>query len=88
MVLGAGRSRVISMILLDIGRVLALGITAGAAVALVTAQAVRRLLYGLDPTDPAVLAAAVALLAVVGLAAAALPARRAAALNPASTLRD
>ena len=46
------------------------------------------LLYGLQPNDPATLAAAVITLLVIGLASAYLPARRAATLDPLTALRQ
>jgi ABC-type antimicrobial peptide transport system permease subunit len=45
------------------------------------------LLYGVSPIDLATFAGISALLAVVGIAAAAVPARRAARIEPAETLR-
>ena len=49
---------------------------------------VRSLLYGVAPNDPATLAGAVALLAVIALAAGAFPALRAARLDPVTALRE
>ena len=45
-------------------------------------------LYGVRPTDPATLTGAALILAVVGVAAAALPAWRAARLDPVAALRE
>ena len=45
------------------------------------------MLYGLGGTDPLSLAAAVLLLAVAGIIAGFLPARRAARINPLTALR-
>ena len=63
------------------------GIGAGLAGASVATRALRNLLYGVTPDDPLTLAAVVALLAIVALLACYLPARRAARLIPAVTLR-
>ena len=45
-------------------------------------------LFEVEPTDPATFAAASGLLAVISLLACLLPARRAAALDPAAALRS
>ena len=71
----------------------ALGITAtGAAVGLVAALAtsglLTSLLYQVRPTDPITLFGACAVLLVVGLAAAYIPAHRATTVDPARTLRE
>ena len=46
------------------------------------------LLFGVSPLDPLVLASAAAVMALVGLVAAALPASRAARVDPATALRS
>ena len=56
--LGASRSRVLAMILGDVGRMLAIGLAAGVVVALVAARGIGSLLFGLEPGDPATLAIA------------------------------
>ena len=86
--LGASRPRILAMILGDVGRMLAAGLALGIVLALVTSRAVGSLLYGMSPTDPATLALATALLLVAGLVAAAVPAKRAAGIDPAVTLRS
>jgi predicted permease len=85
--LGASRPRIVSMILGDVGRMLAVGVAVGAALALLAGQGVASLLYGLEPHDPGALAFAVLLLAGAGLLSAAIPAKRAAGIDPAVTLR-
>ena len=49
---------------------------------------VATLLYGLEPRDPATLAGAAAILALVGAVAGWLPAHRASRIDPAEVLRD
>jgi ABC-type antimicrobial peptide transport system permease subunit len=49
---------------------------------------VAALLYGLEPRDPATLAAAAIVLTVVGAAAGWVPAYRASRIDPAEVLRD
>jgi ABC-type antimicrobial peptide transport system permease subunit len=64
------------------------GIAIGTAVSLWAARFVGSLLYGLEPRDPATLAASAVVLAAVGLLAAGLPAREAARIDPAKVLRQ
>jgi putative ABC transport system permease protein len=86
--LGAGRGRVVRLVLFEAALLLAVGVVAGAALTLLASRAAASLLFGLKPYDPVTLIAAAALLAAVALAAAYLPARRAAALSPMTALRD
>lgn len=77
--------------LLIIGRALisvVLGIALGLGAALALTELVRSLLYGVEPTDPITLATGVGVLVLATLAAAFLPARRAAALEPTTALRQ
>jgi putative ABC transport system permease protein len=64
------------------------GILAGLLSAPLTGQTLRRMIYGVEAFDPAVYAGVAGLLAVVSLCAAALPALRAARLDPAEALRE
>jgi len=61
---------------------------AGTALTLVASRAAASMLFGLKPYDPLTLIAAAGLLAAVALAAAWVPARRAAALSPVTALRE
>jgi ABC-type antimicrobial peptide transport system permease subunit len=64
------------------------GLAIGIGGALATRQLVSALLFGVSATDPLIMfAVGVLLLAVTGIAAA-LPARRAAGVDPVITLRD
>jgi ABC-type antimicrobial peptide transport system permease subunit len=65
----------------------AIGVLAGGAGALALTRTLSTLLYGVTPHDPTTFAAAAAVLTVVALAAAALPAWRAARVDPAAALR-
>ncbi|HET9948498.1 MAG TPA: FtsX-like permease family protein, partial [Longimicrobiales bacterium] len=65
----------------------AAGLAAGTLAALLATRALESLLYGIGPTDPLTWAAVIAVLGGVALAACWVPARRAAAIDPASTLR-
>jgi ABC-type antimicrobial peptide transport system permease subunit len=63
------------------------GIAVGLPATLAGARLVRNMLYGLGGTDPLSLAAAAVVLAMAGLLAGYLPARRAARINPLTALR-
>jgi putative ABC transport system permease protein len=87
MALGAQRGQVVGLM---VGRGAVL-IAAGAAVGLlgsvVLSRYLRTLLFEISPLDPLTLAAAPVVLAIAGLLAAYLPARRAAAVDPLEALR-
>ena len=63
------------------------GVLAGIAGGLACARFLKTLLFQVSPADPAVLAAVVILFFVITLAACAIPARRAARIDPAVALR-
>jgi predicted lysophospholipase L1 biosynthesis ABC-type transport system permease subunit len=86
--LGAQPARVVRMILGETALLLGAGLAAGVCLALAAARLIASQLFGLAPSDPATLAAAVALLAAVALAAAYLPAHRASRVDPLMTLRQ
>ena len=66
---------------------IALGSAIGVAAALGLTRILSSLLYGVEATDPLALAGAVAVLLIVGVAAAFVPARRASLTDPAVVLR-
>jgi ABC-type antimicrobial peptide transport system permease subunit len=78
----------VKLILREAGMLLAAGLVVGAALALAAGSAARKLLFGLEPSDPSTLAMAIGCLAVVAVAASYLPARRAARLDPMIALRE
>jgi putative ABC transport system permease protein len=86
--LGAGRARIVAMILGDVGRMMVAGVAVGAVLALVAGRAIASLLYALNPNDPATLATAAGLLIAAGVLSAAGPARRAAGIDPVKALRE
>jgi ABC-type lipoprotein release transport system permease subunit len=67
--------------------VTALGLVAGLALAAAFTRLMQAALYGVAPLDPVSFAAAPLALAVVAFLACTLPARRAAATDPAIALR-
>ncbi|HKW46642.1 MAG TPA: ABC transporter permease [Gemmatimonadaceae bacterium] len=86
--LGAEQSRVVRMILGEVSRVVLAGTVLGVVLSSAVTRLVASFLYGVTPTDVSTLSASVALLAAVGIAAAAVPAWRAARLDPVAALRE
>ena len=88
MALGARRSKVAGMMLRE-GLVLAaIGIAVGTVAALGLTRLMASLLFGVDPVDLPTFGLVGATLAGVAALASWLPARRAAAVDPAVTLRQ
>lgn len=87
MALGADRIRVLTLVLREAALLVSIGVAAGAGLSLWIGRAAAALLYGIKPHDAASLIGASGLLSVVALAASYLPARRAAAEDPMSSLR-
>jgi putative ABC transport system permease protein len=86
--LGAERAAVVRMVLGEVARLLVTGTVVGVAIAAVSTRLLASFLFGLTPTDPFTLAASVAALATVALAAGAIPAWRAARVDPVEALRE
>jgi uncharacterized membrane protein YjgN (DUF898 family) len=63
--LGAEQARVVRMVLGDVLAIVAAGVVLGVALSLAMTRLVTTLLYGVRPTDPAMLIGAVLLLAVI-----------------------
>jgi predicted permease len=85
--LGAQPRQVLAATMGEGLRLVLAGLMAGAAGAWALTRIMRKLLYGVTATDPAIFAAAAILLVAVGLLACYLPARRAAAIDPMVALR-
>jgi predicted permease len=88
MAVGATRSNVLGLVLREAALVASVGIVVGLTGALALGHVVEGLVFELKPGDPRVLGTAVAGLALVALAAALGPARRAAAMDPMRALRS
>jgi putative ABC transport system permease protein len=87
MTLGATAGSVVRMVVRE-GKLLAiLGVAAGVALALALGKLAEGLLHDIKPHDSATLAAVATALLMVALAASAIPARRAARVDPIATLR-
>jgi len=87
MAFGADRQVVLSLILRDALKLVALGIGIGVPFAVGGGYALRGFLFGVAPIDPTALVASCAVLALVALLAAYIPARRATAVDPLVALR-
>jgi putative ABC transport system permease protein len=85
--LGAQYRDVLRLVLLRAIWLSAAGIAIGVAVTLGVGRAVSGLLYGITPADPVTLAGAALVLAAVAIAAAYVPARRAARFDPLVALK-
>lgn len=87
MALGASAPSVVAMMVRQGMVVVGLGLGVGVVAMLLTGRALEAFLFAVEPTDPATLAAMVALMAAVAAAACWIPARRATAADPVRSLR-
>jgi predicted permease len=87
MALGATGSSIMGLVLREVAIVSVAGAVLGAIGALAATKTVQSQLYGIGGFDPFVLAAAVVILFAVALSAAAIPALRAAGIQPLQALR-
>jgi hypothetical protein len=88
MALGAQSPDVLSMVLRDGAKIAIAGVALGIGGAAIAARAFATLLFGVQPMDAAAFSIAAMLLGGVAVLAAAIPARRAATVDPAVVLRD
>jgi predicted permease len=87
MALGAKRSQLLKLIVTQSMTPVALGTVAGIIAALLLGRAIRGLLFEVQPSDPATIAAVAVILLVVGAMACVVPARRATRANTIDALR-
>jgi putative ABC transport system permease protein len=87
MSLGADPARVQRMILGEGGLLLVIGLGLGLPGALFAARAIRGLLFGVAPDDPATFGIVALVMAAIGIAASWIPALRASRVDPAITMR-
>ncbi len=87
MALGAQRTDVMVLVLKRAAILLGLGLVSGLACSWIATRAIKAFLFGVGEHDPATILLVCILLAVCGLAAALIPARRAASIDPMQALR-
>lgn len=88
MALGAGTPDVLRLMLRHGVGVIGVGLAIGLALSVATTRALSSFLFGVEPTDPVTLGAVALLLGGVALIACYVPARRATAVDPVSSLRS
>ena len=88
MALGARLGQLLRQTLWQGTRLVLIGLGVGLAGAVALGRPVRSLLYGVEPTDPAVFALVLTLLVSVSLVACLIPSRRATRIDPATALRN
>jgi ABC-type antimicrobial peptide transport system permease subunit len=87
MALGATQGNVVALVLREVGILAALGVAAGLVMAYTASRSVQSQLFGIKGLDFAILAGTVVVLAIVALTAGAVPALRAARIQPLVALR-
>jgi len=88
MALGAQTRGVLSLVIWRAAKITGAGVALGLVGAALLARGLGTLLFGVRPDDPGTLAFAGGLLGMVALVASAIPAWRAATVDPASVLRE
>ncbi|HZZ41260.1 MAG TPA: ABC transporter permease [Acidobacteriaceae bacterium] len=87
MALGAERGRIVTLVLNSALKLATVGCALGLAGAAAASSMLRSFLYGVSPFDPVVMALAAAAVFLLALLAAAMPAHRAAKVDPIRALR-
>ena len=88
MALGARAGQLVALVVRRSLVPIAIGLALGIGGALASSRLLSSFLFEVQPTDPTVIAGVAALLGTAGLLAAALPARRAAAVDPIVVLKE
>ncbi len=88
MTLGAKPRQIVAQLLAGVVRLLAIGAAAGLVLTWMAGRLLRSLLFGVNAMDSATLAGAILTLALVGAAAAFVPSRRAARIDPLAAIRS
>jgi len=87
MALGSQRADIVRLVLISGTKLAAIGVLIGLAGAAAASRLLRSFLFQVSPFDPRVLALAAIAVFALALLASALPARRAAAVDPIGALR-
>jgi predicted permease len=87
MALGATQSNVMGLVLREVGALAFLGVAGGLILAFTASRAIQSQLFGVVGMDPLILAATILILTLVSLLAGAIPALRAARIQPLTALR-
>ncbi|HJQ20776.1 MAG TPA: ABC transporter permease [Gemmatimonadaceae bacterium] len=87
MALGARAGDVVQMVLRQGLLQLAIGMTAGLALALGVSRLLQAILFQVEPRDPFIFAGVVTVLSIAGIVASVVPARRATRVDPLTALR-
>jgi ABC-type antimicrobial peptide transport system permease subunit len=85
--LGADRSRVFSQVVREALLLAGVGLAVGALAALASGKLLAGIVYGISPFDPLTYGVALLVIALAALAAASVPALRAALVAPNTVLR-
>jgi ABC-type antimicrobial peptide transport system permease subunit len=86
--IGAEPGRLVRLVVGQAMRLSGLGVGLGIAAAVVSGRVLEGLLFGVERSDPTSLVSTAAVILATTVVAAWLPARRAAAIDPAVMLRD
>ena len=88
MALGASRLSVVTLVMRQSAIAVGIGLALGAALAIGLSSSLRALLFEVTPGDPLTVASMAGLIAIASLIASAIPASRAATIDPTVALRD
>jgi ABC-type antimicrobial peptide transport system permease subunit len=88
MALGAARGDVVKLVLRGAFWQIGIGLSLGIPLAILAGKLMKDQLFGVKPWDPVMLAIATVLLILAALLASAIPARRAAGVDPMVALRN
>ena len=87
MALGAPRAQIVWMVVARAGAFTAVGVVLGAALSLAAGRVLSTLLFSVEPFDAGTIGGVALIVLATGVAAAAIPARRASSLDPLAVLR-